>query len=113
MKKNYIYLLLFPLLLTSCSKNKNAIKGMINADTIVNNVSSFDDAVIKIDADTVNYMIDTNMSFFLLLYSDHCSPCSYTKEYLTSYVAKTNLAVHAFSTDSTNEYGKLNVIYCR
>ncbi len=98
MRKAFITLLLSSLLtICSCSDVKN--------DNAIHSPMSLEKNAIELTAKSVDYMIENDYSFSLLLYTSACSFCDNAKESINQFVKDNHYAFYQIEMyDSSIEY---------
>ena len=103
-KKKLILFILFPLLLTSCSKNKNAILVLNNADYLSDSSKTY----ISVNGEEITYMMKAQSSFILFEYDENCSYCKDTSNNFVSYLKDKPYTIYSFSPALAKDYIILN-----
>ena len=102
--KNKIILLLLPILLTSCAKNKNAIYVPLNGDLYVENTSSF----INVEAEDIINLMTNKFSFILYQMSSSCSHCEDSSSNFKKYFKNNKNVIYKYDEYMSRGYGDLH-----
>ena len=103
-KKGLIILGIIPLLLTSCMKNKNAIRIVNNGNLLTEDKAYF----IDIDEERIIGLMNNKMSFILYEYSTGCSYCNDSTSNFEKYLNKYPYAIYRYNAYMGKNYQLLN-----
>ena len=92
-----------PLLLSSCSKNQNAIEMINNGDLLKDNPTLFVDT----DEARIIGMMESKLSFMLYEYSTACSHCNTSSENFEAYLKKNPYTIYRYNVYLSDDYDLL------
>lgn len=112
MKNTFVksIILITPLLLCGCSKNKNAIRAVTNYDLVAykdHPTVDMKKLTKALTADEIILMSKNKGSFMLFFHSTHCSACETVSENYRNYLKSNNYLIYTYDV-MNNDYLKLH-----